>query len=151
MGCCAKTSQPRRGPGKPSSGNRAFWKLREKESEGLEESGKQREGGGGGGGGWKVADNSGLCRRMVLWSLPLGCLRWLVDSAQCTGGLQGCEIFHLAVCHSRPPRVTLPHTRPEVHTEALLERTGRVFVCLLLLKKSPIHIPILNIFHTWIS
>lgn len=46
MGCCAKTSLPLRGPGKPRTGNRAVWKLREKESEDLDQSGKEREGGG---------------------------------------------------------------------------------------------------------
>ena len=65
------------------------------------------------------------------WFGPHPSLGLLFCSVECTGHLQGCEIFHLAICHFHPPKW---------HIEALMAKDRVIFVCLLLLKKRPIHI-----------
>lgn len=78
---------------------RRIWNLREKESEGIKQEAK---------------------RKSVRWAvghmrergyLVHGSLTLLVCGVLCTECLRRCEIFHLAVCHFRPPKTTLTPTK----------------------------------------
>lgn len=55
-------------------------------------------------GGWERPVRARLIR-----SMPHGSLRRPGCSVWCTGCFRSCEIFHLSVCHFRPPRITLTH------------------------------------------